>query len=837
MATLHLPTPSNCCCAYLKTLDNNHNDIRKKLKFCGHFDVKWVNYSSIFGLRARILNHNRGLVILSIYRRRCWRFYANADLRVVVESGSSSRNNINVVHSQSPIVPSAEIPITCYQILGVSDQAEKDEIVKSAMHLRNAQIEEGYTADVVVSRQNLLMDVRDKLLFEPEYAGNTKEKVAPKSSLRIPWSWVPAALCLLQEAGEDKIVLDIGRRALQHGDAKSYIHDVLLSMALAECSIAKACFEKNKISQGFEALARAQCLLRSKSSLGKMTLLSEIEESLEELAPACTLELLGMPYTPENAERRSGAISALRELLRQGLDVQSSSQVQDWPIFLNQALRKLMATEIVELLPWEDLALTRKNKKSLESQSQRVVIDFNCFYVILIAHIALGFSSKQKDLIHKAKTICECLISSEGTDLKFEEAFCLFLLDQGDEATAAEKLWQLELNSSPAARKLLSDKEAKDVSNSRKSLETWLKDSVLQVFPDTQETPPSFVIFFAGEKQTSGNRQPKRSLHTTSNMSHQSLTSPLVLDRKAFEDSIPSKDASRHVGPAVKQLTPANLQGPLTENKANSGANVDVPIQLKRNLGSHQNKAWDIWSDPYTVVRKLMYITSLGCIIYASFRLMNMHFYKMGNSSRWRLKRPTTSSSISWSKDFSLDENESRNAKKLKKFLSMLKIQMRPQPEVGSLQKSCLAASLSSSGVGVLRQPMPVEEAETLVRKWQDIKAEALGPNHHVQRLFDILDESMLGQWQALADAAKAKSCFWKFVLLQLSVLKADILTDETGNEMAEIEAILEEAAELVDDSQPKNPNYYSTYKIRYYLKRQYDGSWRFCEGDIQAPL
>lgn len=39
------------------------------------------------------------------------------------------------------------------QILGVPDQAEKDEIVKSVMHLRNAQIEEGYTSDVVVSRQ------------------------------------------------------------------------------------------------------------------------------------------------------------------------------------------------------------------------------------------------------------------------------------------------------------------------------------------------------------------------------------------------------------------------------------------------------------------------------------------------------------------------------------------------------------------------------------------------------------------------------------------------------------------------------------------------------------
>lgn len=43
------------------------------------------------------------------------------------------------------------------------------------------------------------MDVRDKLLFEQDYAGNIKEKVPPRSSLHIPWSWLPAALCVLQE--------------------------------------------------------------------------------------------------------------------------------------------------------------------------------------------------------------------------------------------------------------------------------------------------------------------------------------------------------------------------------------------------------------------------------------------------------------------------------------------------------------------------------------------------------------------------------------------------------------------------------------------------------------
>ena len=47
--------------------------------------------------------------------------------------------------------------------------------------------------------QELLVDVRDKILFEPEYAGNLKEKIPPRSSLLLPWCWLPGALCLLQE--------------------------------------------------------------------------------------------------------------------------------------------------------------------------------------------------------------------------------------------------------------------------------------------------------------------------------------------------------------------------------------------------------------------------------------------------------------------------------------------------------------------------------------------------------------------------------------------------------------------------------------------------------------
>ncbi|KAI3454293.1 hypothetical protein Pfo_010956 [Paulownia fortunei] len=794
------------------------NDKKKK---CGNND-----YLGGCGARVSAIGHS-------------WRLCAATELRVVQESSSK---NINVQNQ----VPLIEIPVTCYQIIGVHDQAEKDEIVKSVMHLKNAEIEEGYTKDAVISRQDLLMDVRDKLLFEPEYAGNFKDKQPPKSSLKIPWAWLPGALSLLQEVGEEKLVLEIGRRALQHPESKPFVHDLLLCMALAECAIAKAGFEKNNISQGFEALARAQCLLRSKISLGKMMLLSQIEESLEELAPACTLDLLGMPHTPENAERRLGAIAALRELLRQGLDVETSCQVQDWPCFLNQALKKLMATEIVELIPWDSLALTRKNRKSLESQNQRIVIDFNSFYVVLLAHIALGFSSKQTELITKAKSICECLIASEGIDLKFEEAFCSFLLGQGDEATAVERLRQLELNSSPSSQKPLQMKETREVSSANKPLERWLKEAVLGLFPDTRDCSPSLQIqadFFVSEKKASGTRQNKRAPPALSNMRHRSLAVSLALDQRD-EERLSITESSRHLGPAVKQLAPPNLQSPLIEGKAIAGSNVGSPsIQLKRTLGSKQGEVWKIWLGFSHVLGKMIYATALGCILVALFKLINMQVWRPGNGSRWRMDERRIFSSSPTLNDSPMDLSYRRATikqngitRKIRKVLSLLKMQSGDHPESADLQTASLSSGLSSSITSTYRQPMPVEDAETLVKQWQAIKAEALGPNHNILGLVEILEGSMLVQWQALADAAKARSCFWRFVLLQLTIVHADVLKDGIGREMAEIEVLLEEAAELVDESQTKNPTYYSPYKIRYLLKRQDDGSWRFCEGDIVTP-
>ncbi|XP_054819249.1 plastid division protein CDP1, chloroplastic isoform X1 [Prosopis cineraria] len=760
--------------------------------------------------------------------------------RTDISSGKRRTNAVDTrivdnIQTKSTI----EIPVSCYQLIGVPDKAEKDEIVKSVMALKKSEIEEGYTMDVVVSRQDLLMDVRDKLLFEPEYAGNLKEKIPPKASLRIPWSWFPGALCLLQEVGESKLVLDIGRVSLQHQEAKPYAHDLLLSMALAECAIAKIGFEKNKVSQGFEALARAQCLLRSRPSLAKMTLLSQIEQSLEELAPACTLELLGMPQTPENAHRRQGAIAALRELLRQGLDVETSCQVQDWPSFLNQAFSRLLAMEMVDLLPWHNLAATRKNKKTLESQNQRVVIDSNCFYRAFIAHVALGFSSKQKDLINEAKNICECLTASEGIDLKFEEAFCLFLLGQGTEAEAVKQLKQLELNSN--SNNSVSRKAIVDVSATNLSLEMWLKGYVLASFPDTQDCSPSLVNFFNAEKRTSGSKRNKEGPETLPTIGHRPLSASVALERRDFEEPHSYTNSSSHLGFAVKQLTPTDLQSSLLSGKKDNGSNLsEAPAQLKRNLGNHRNGFWDSYSTHAShIFGKITYVTVLGCIVFASFKVLGVNSSKERASSRWASTR--ASGNIVWTADSSVDHNvgsacvkESKFTDGLKRLLAMIRFMHLSD---GENQRDLWPASTSPTPhFNMHKRPMPVEEAEALIKQWQTIKAEALGPSHLVHSLTQVLDESMLAQWQALADTARERSCYWRIILLKVSVLRADILSDWNGAEVATIESLLEEAAELVDASQEDNPNYYSTYLVKYVLKRQDDGTWKFCEGAIEVP-
>lgn len=299
------------------------------------------------------------------------------------------------------------------------------------------------------------------------------------------------------------------------------------------------------------------------------------------------------------------------------------------------------------------------------------------------------------------------------------------------------------------------------------------------------------------------------------------------------DERLASLVSSQHLGPAVKQLTPTNGQSPLQEVKSGSQSVTFTPSpQLKRDLGSHHHKAATSWMAQGDIVGRITFVTVLGCIIFATSKILGRQNGRLYNSGLANKK--ILSSSLG---DHSgHDGMHSNFAAAMQQFLSALKLGTRNHSNTRNRQISSVAAGISSPMPVVYKRVMIPEEAEALVRQWQVIKAEALGPDHQSHLLFDILDEAMLLEWQALADAARDKSCFWRFVLLQLSVIRADIFSDDAGPETAEIDVLLEEAAELIDDNREKNPNYYSTYKISYFLRRQDDGSWKFCKADVDTP-
>lgn len=176
-------------------------------------------------------------------------------------------------------------------------------------------------------------------------------------------------------------------------------------------------------------------------------------------------------------------------------------------------------------------------------------------------------------------------------------------------------------------------------------------------------------------------------------------------------------------------------------------------MQLKRNLGAQHYNVWPIWFGEHNVGGNMIVVTTLGFILFLTLKLFSVQLGSSRFTSGWALKKPKTdSSSIVCTIDSSLHQKQGPDflkgnniISKLTQILSSQKVQLRSSSEAGALKTSSLD-NMNSLKTAVYQRPMHMEEAETLVKQWQTIKAEALGPNHQVNSLFELLDEAMLAQ-------------------------------------------------------------------------------------------
>lgn len=260
--------------------------------------------------------------------------------------------------------------------------------------------------------------------------------------------------------------------------------------------------------------------------------------------------------------------------------------------------------------------------------------------------------------------------------------------------------------------------------------------------------------FFGDEKRTLASKKKKVYPQMTPALDHKPL-SAIALKQMERRESLPNMNSTQQLSSTVKQLAPTDLQSSLILEKNVSGGNVsEASVQLKRNLGVQNARGWERWLTYSDVVGKITFVGVLSFIVFFVFKLSGMNLKRMRIASNLPFSKPSMNSRfLDCTTDLSFECNvepaciSGRSITgRMKKLLATIRKQFQKQSNHRKLHSSGLVANQSSRMTTVSRKEMPIEEAEALVLQWQAIKAEALGPNHQVHSLSEVLDESMLAQ-------------------------------------------------------------------------------------------
>ncbi|GAB2213288.1 hypothetical protein Droror1_Dr00021312 [Drosera rotundifolia] len=125
---------------------------------------------------------------------------------------------------------------------------------------------------------------------------------------------------------------------------------------------------------------------------------------------------------------------------------------------------------------------------------------------------------------------------------------------------------------------------------------------------------------------------------------------------------------------------------------------------------------------------------------------------------------------------------------------------------------------------------MDARLAEGIVRKWQSVKSEALGRDHCLEKLPQVLDGKMLEIWTERARQIAGRGWFWNYTLVDVNI---DSVTGSLDGRRAMVEVTLEESAQLTDEVSPENNDSYNrTYTTRYEMMCSTSG-WKITEGAV----
>eukprot|EP01018_Ginkgo_biloba_P040817 Gb_12268 [translate_table: standard] len=551
----------------------------------------------------------------------------------------------------------------------------------------------------------------------------------------------------------------------------------------------------------------------------------QIDETLEEITPRCVLELLALPLDEEHRARREEGLHGVQNILwavggggATALDGRFNREE-----FMSEAFLHMTAAEQVDLFA--------ATPSSIPAESFEV-------YAAALAYVVEGFVAKKPLFIQEAdalflqlqqtsrtsiETVNDFSAAEQELDFALERGMCALLLGELDDCRA----WLgLDSEKSPYRDPPIVDFVLENSVRAEddtllpglcKLLESWLMEIVFPRFKDTR-----------GLQFKLGDYYDDPSVLSYLERLEKGRGSPLAAAAAIVRIGAEAGAALDN----VKESAIQTLQRVFPLRKVRGGK--EARAHIKPTFSTEVQSSTDLAHKEY----------------------FNNGTYNQSNSSNGqRSYLSNVTSEIAKPIKESLKDNSGPDtdedyfllADKIRSFplqivcagvvVGVLTLAaLRSLPIQSGLTKPLIEASSSTATTdssdrlidGVPK--MDARLAENLVRKWQMSKSKALGPNHSISQLSEILDGQMLKIWTERANDIAQHGWFWEYSLLGLTI---ESVTISAEGRRAVVEATLQEAARLIDSNHPEhNDSYRSTYTTRYEMTNV-KGNWKITDGAV----
>ncbi len=753
------------------------------------------------------------------------------------------------------------IPLDYYRILGLP-LAASDEQLRQAYSDRIVQLpRREYSQAAISSRKQLieeayvvLSDPKQRSTYDQLYLAHaydpdnlaaaavalenrtesTKRGTDTQSlGIEITQEELVGALLILQELGEYELVLKLGRPYLVnknsatsarkgHNLADEEIHqsaehpDVVLTVAFACLELGREQWQQGHYENAAISLETGQELLAREGLFSSVQ--AEIQADLYKLRPYRILELLALPQE-KTAERRQG-LELLQNLLedRGGIDGTSNDDsglnIDDFLRFIQQLRNHLTVAE---------------QHKLFEAQSKRP--SAVATYLAVYALIARGFAQRQPALIRQARQMLMRL--GKRQDVHLEQSLCALLLGQTEEATRV-----LELSQEYEALAFIREK-SQDSPDLLPGLclytEQWLQHEVFPHFRDLANQQAFLKDYFANQQVQAYLEALPTDAETTNEWA---IINPQYFPQSQKNNPPFPNNSTRSSGKFNHSRTP----------------DLDLPETPTKETPEYSNFSPLKWNSSESVKSEVPTAERMS-------RSANQHFNGSGktappgNNQKRRRRKPTQSASRERVPDNRphprrprrrtfANTIEGKTRLVWRVFISLVSILVfwvlatttfgwlkNLFFPTSSIRGSELSVQINQPPISIpdpnsklqsLEGPLTDAMAEEVIRTWLSTKAEALGTNHQINNLEQILTGSALSQWRLIAQQDKSDNRYRKYdhSLKVESVEKIDLFADRGA-----VEATVKETMQLYENGQFKNSSK-ENLRVRYDLIRQL-GKWR----------